>query len=213
MPETIESFVEKLQQDGVEAGRKEAEKIKADAQSQADKIVADAKRQAEEIVVKANEEAENVKSRSKTELRLAARDMLLKLQERLGKAMSAVLAKASGEALHKPEFIENALKEIIGVYAQGDRKLSGTVEVHVPDSLKDDLAERAAAELGRQVKEAGADGVDVKGTLNQAGFEYRVEGATVEVTLESVVEMLSEMVSPSVRELVEQATAEQQDKT
>ena len=47
--------------------------------------------------------------------------------------------------------------------------------------------------------------IDLKGTLSGAGFEYAVSGATVEMTLESVVEVLSRLVAPDLRGIVERA--------
>jgi vacuolar-type H+-ATPase subunit H len=43
MPEGIESFVKKLQDEGVNAGKEAAEKIKNDANREADNMIADAK--------------------------------------------------------------------------------------------------------------------------------------------------------------------------
>ena len=49
---------------------------------------------------------------------------------------------------------------------------------------------------------------ELAGTLKEAGFEYTVGGATVEVTLSSVVESLSEMVSPALRDILAAAATE-----
>jgi len=43
MPESIESFVKKLQSEGVDAGKKAAEKIIKEARQEAEKIFAQAK--------------------------------------------------------------------------------------------------------------------------------------------------------------------------
>jgi hypothetical protein len=50
--------------------------------------------------------------------------------------------------------------------------------------------------------------LDLKGTLADAGFEYQVDGANIEVTLSSIVEALTELVNPNLREILEQAMAE-----
>ena len=46
---------------------------------------------------------------------------------------------------------------------------------------------------------------DFQGTLANSGFEYSLDGATVEVTLESVVESLREMISPALGKIIDQA--------
>ena len=49
--------------------------------------------------------------------------------------------------------------------------------------------------------------VDLKRTLKGAGFEYRVSESTVEVTVESIVEVLKEQVTPRLREVLDRALA------
>jgi hypothetical protein len=46
---------------------------------------------------------------------------------------------------------------------------------------------------------------DLKGTLNQAGFEYSVSGGNVEVTVDSTVDTLNELVRPEIREILNKA--------
>ena len=55
MPETIESFVAKLQADGVEAGKAEAEKLLADAQAHADRIIGSIRHECLYHVIVSNE--------------------------------------------------------------------------------------------------------------------------------------------------------------
>jgi hypothetical protein len=44
--------------------------------------------------------------------------------------------------------------------------------------------------------------VNLHGALSTAGFEYKVSGGTVEVTPESVVQVLSEIVTPQLQQLI-----------
>jgi hypothetical protein len=44
--------------------------------------------------------------------------------------------------------------------------------------------------------------IDLRGTLAEAGFAYEIAGGTVEVTVDSVVEVLSEMVGAELRKRV-----------
>ena len=50
--------------------------------------------------------------------------------------------------------------------------------------------------------------LDLRGTLAEAGFEYQVEGAKIEVTLTSVVDALADLVSPALREMLQRAAAD-----
>ena len=50
--------------------------------------------------------------------------------------------------------------------------------------------------------------MDLRGTLAGAGFEYTVAGATIEVTLDSVVETLTSLVGPELRKVLESAATD-----
>ncbi len=206
--ETIESFVEKLQTEGVEAGRQAAEKLKSEAQQQADNSIAEAKAQAEKIIARANAEAESILARSGTELKLAARDAALKLRDSLSAALSAVLARGAEKKLSDVEFLGKVLHELVLLYAKADQEGKNLIKIDVRPEIRKKLVQWALSELGHEVGESGHTSIDLKGRLSQAGFEYEVAGATTEVTLDSVVETLSEMVSPALRKVLEEAMTE-----
>jgi len=204
MAETIESFVAKLQSEGVQAGQQAAEKIIAEAKQQAEEIVTGSKEQAARTVAQANNEAEELLSRSRSDLELAARDVLAELREALSRALTAVLTRASREVLTDREFLASTLHELILEYAKADIERDAVMQIDVSAELREKLADWAIAEFQAKAEEAGIS-VDLKGTLNTAGFEYKVSGATVEVTLESVVERLSELVTPQLRQILDAA--------
>ncbi|MEJ2677844.1 MAG: hypothetical protein P8174_02075 [Gemmatimonadota bacterium] len=77
---TLESFVSRLHADGVEAGRKEAERLLQDARDQAEGIIGAAEEEARRIVESAEAKAKRETERVNAELRLAARDAVLQLR-------------------------------------------------------------------------------------------------------------------------------------
>ena len=87
MAESIEAFVSKLQEEGVQAGRQAAEKLRAEAQQQGDEIIRQAEIQAEEITADAKAQAESNLAKANTELKLAARDAVLRLRETLSRVV------------------------------------------------------------------------------------------------------------------------------
>ncbi len=198
MAQSIESFVNKLQEEGVQAGEKKARRIQDEAAQQAEKIRKDAQDQADKILADARAEAESIVARGRTELELAARDTLLKLRETLSAALAAVLSKAVTDQLNDPEFVKTALVETIRQYAENDAGGKPAIQVDLSGEMKDQIGDWAIGQLGEKV--------ELKGTLSQAGFEYNATGANVEVTTDAVVESLSQMVSARLKEVIEQAT-------
>lgn len=215
MAETIESFVSKLQQDGVQAGQKEAERIRQEARDEAERILADARKQAEDIVADAEKEAESIVSRGRTDLRLAARDTILQLRDGLSRVLRGVLSYHVQQTLDDADFLGKTLHEVIVSYVrcaveQGEES---EILVNVKPEMKGKLVDWALTEIAERHGHADRLSLDLKGTLKQAGFEYRVEGGTYQVTVDSVVEMLQQMVGPTLRDQIDRAVQEGQDPT
>lgn len=208
MADTIETFVAKLQSEGVEAGKQEAEKIRRQAEQDAERTRKQAAEEAEKILTDARNEAENIVARGRTELQLAARDELLRLRDTLGRALQAVLHRGAEAALEDVEFIGKALHEIILTYARADVEGQIRLEIDVSDEMKGKLVDWALHEMVQESREGKHVVIDLHGRLREAGFEYTVDGATVEVTASSVVESLSELVNPELRTMLEQAVSE-----
>lgn len=209
MVETIQAFVDKIRTEGVQAGQQQADDLLVDAKKQADEIVSQANEEKEKILSGAKAEAESILSRSQTELKLASRDAVMRLRDALAQVLRQVLAAGAKEKLDDTEFVGQALHEIVTQYGKADIKGKRTFRINVPKEMRQKLTDWAMKHISQKTPDGTHISFDLKGTLSQAGFEYNATGATVEVTLESVVETLSEMVSPKLREIIEQAQKEE----
>ena len=208
MGETIQAFVEKIRTEGVQAGQQQADSLLTQAKQQAEEILRQAREQKDKIVAEGTAEAENILSRSRAELELATRDATLRLRDAIGRALREVLAQGAKASLTDPEFVGKLLHEIISQYAGMDLEGKQAFRINVPDEMRQKLTDWALAEIGQDKIDGMHVTIDLKGTLSQAGFEYNATGATVEVTLDSVVAVLSELVGPKLREVLDRAMAE-----
>lgn len=206
MAETIESFVAKLQAEGVEAGEQAAQTIRSEAQQQADRIVADAEAAAARIKTDAEKQAADLLARSQTELQLAARDIVLKLGETLKNVLKSVLLSETSQKLSDGEFLIKLLHDLTMRYADADIDREQTIMLNVSEELQGQVADWALNEM--TARKPTKTKIDLRGTLATAGFEYNLSGATIEITPESVVELLIEFVSPRLRELTQAAIAD-----
>ena len=200
MTHTIESFINQLQIDGVEAGRQAAEKIRLEAEQQAQNKMAEAAEQARQIVERAQAESEQIRARTETELKLAARDTVLRLQETLNRALRAVLFDSVREKLDDADFLAGLIRDVVLRYAEADAKGQATMAIGVSEDMRQRLLSATATAI-RQTGPA-APQVDLRGTLAEAGFEYAMGAGTVEVTAASVVEVLSELVGSELRKRI-----------
>lgn len=205
MAETIETFVAKLQAEGVETGRQEAHRIKAEAEQQAQQVLQQARREAEKLIADAKGKADETAARARTELALASRDAVLRLQEALGRAVSSILSAGVKQHLEDAAFLGSLLHDLVASYVKCDFEHKEVLKIDVPADMRQKLIDWAMREIGQERVEKVRPMIDLKGTLRDAGFEYTLRGSTVEVTRESVVETLMELVGPALREQIRSA--------
>ena len=211
MPENLETFVKKLQSDGVDAGRKAAKKIEKQAKQQAEKIIADAQNEAEKIIEKAKNDAAKKLSRGQSELTLAVRDAQLKLRESLGSALTVLLTRRIEKKLSDSDYLGEVIRAVILSYAKADAAKQRPIEINVPKKMRDETSDRILDDLSQHLKKE-KDAVGLRNTLSKAGFEYKIQGATVEVSADSVSELLLEMVSPTLQEVIDKAMGKDAEK-
>jgi V/A-type H+/Na+-transporting ATPase subunit E len=195
MATTLEGFVAQLHADGVESGRMEAEKLVEEARRQADALRRAAEEDARGVIAEAESRAELLVLQADTELRLAARDTLLQMKASLTDALDGILKQALSPLLTDPAILGQLLKAVVAEYARGDAAGARHIVIDVPEHLSDGLAEWLLQELGRSV-EGNETYIDVRGVLSEAGFEYRVSGGKVDMTLGAVADALRGMVRP-----------------
>jgi len=206
MPETVESFVKKLQAEGVDAGKEAAKKITSEARQAAEKILIDARIEAEKIIAEAKDNAEKQRFRTQSELELAVRDTILKLRESLTRVLSMLLTQRVEKKLSEPDYIGKIIHDVIAAYVKADAAHETRIEINVSKAMRDELNEHVLNDLFQNLRDK-QDTMGLQATLSRAGFEYTINGATVEVSADSVSEILSEMVDPALQEIIDAAVA------
>ena len=197
MPTNIESFVKTLESEGVDAGKKAAQKIEAEAKEKAEQIISEAKETANQIIAEAQAEAEKVQARMKSSLELATRDGILLLREKLSQQLEIILKVNVEKALNDEETLVHVLREVIPASAKAHTK----TEMNLSNALKSRLLETTLRELARSLKNEDVQ-MDVSHRLAKSGFEYKIEGSTVEVSTDSVTSLLAEMIDPELQQFL-----------
>ena len=197
MPTNIESFVKTLESEGLNAGKKAAQKIEAEAKEKAEQIIAEAKETSNQIIIDAQAEAEKVQARMKSSLELATRDGILLLREKLSQQLEIILKVNVEKALNDEETLVHVLREVIPASAKAHTK----TEMNLSNALKSRLLETTLRELARSLKNEDVQ-MDVSHRLAKSGFEYKIEGSTVEVSTDSVTSLLAEMIDPELQQFL-----------
>ena len=212
MPNNIESFVKTLESEGVDAGRKAAQKIEAEAKEKANKIISEAKEKADQIIEQSEAEAEKVQARMNSSLELAMRDAIFQLREKLSRQLDLILKLNVEKALKDEETLVNVLREVIPAYAKAGAGEKRQTEVKLPKDLKSKLLDSTLKELSNSLKKQDVQ-LDVSSNLAKSGFEYKIEGSTIEVTTDSVTSLLSEMIDPDLQQFLAKAAESDESAT
>ncbi|MDZ7619308.1 MAG: hypothetical protein U1E05_20100 [Patescibacteria group bacterium] len=205
MTQALESFIDRLRTDGVESGRKAAEEIRREADREAEKVIREAEAKGKQIVEAAEAQREQTLARTQTDLRLAARDTVGKLREALNQAVNRALEKAVAERFDDSTFLSGLIQQVALQYAGVDAGGDNVLTINVREPMRQKLAHWAIDTFhkgkGKEGKQAGPS-VELHGSLTAAGFEYKLAEGTVEITVESVVQVLSEIITPELRKLL-----------
>lgn len=205
MPESIETFVRKLQEEGVEAGKNAAEKLIEEAKQQTETIIQEARRQASELLADTQTEANKITEQHQNELDLATRDALLQLQENITSSVQVILENEVRTTLSSPTFLADLIRDVMLQYARQDVQHQDAIEIRVPPETVQQVKDLALERLRQN--EGSATKFSLHSTLKKQGFEYTVRESTVEVTVESITEFLSKMVTEQVRDSLRKAVA------
>ncbi len=105
----VEALINRLREQGVEAGKQHADKIIHDAEKNAEKIIGEAKKEAQLLVDKAEQEVTALRNAGEDALKLATRDALLKLRDTLLGSFSKEVHRVVGEKMTQEVFLERLI--------------------------------------------------------------------------------------------------------
>jgi len=164
MSEDLQSLLEKINREGVEKAKAEADRIVAEAKAKA----ADMVKAANEEAAKAKEDAKKASAdyaaRAEETIRQAARDTILKVESSVTALLEKTLAKDVDKALADEKTVAALVTEAV-------KGLVGPVEVAVDPKLASALKAQLAA---------NKDIIVVTDDTLGAGFAVKTEGGRVE---------------------------------
>lgn len=191
----LDSLIEKIKADGVDAANKQAEEIVSAAKKQAEDIVKKAKEQAEQFNAKAATEAEAYKKNAEVAINQAARDTVLVLKEKITKMLDQALLADVDAAMDK-KFLQDLIVKIAEVWAK-----DGDVSVLANGVDVDALTAQLKAALNKSIKNTVEVKLDKKITH---GFRIgkKDENLFYDFTDESVLEALRVFLNPKLAEIL-----------
>ena len=213
----VQELIDRLSQDGVAAGHRQAENIVADAQAKAEDILESARRQASEIVKQAQAEAVQLKSASEEALRLAARDTVRDFDARIHTGFKNRLQGLLRHDLQDPQLLKSMILEITRQATEGLG--DGPVEILIPREVISEQEMRTQIEkgnldaltkfvqgiVGENLREGFTVGL---GSQTHGGLTVRMVEDNLEVDLseEAIAEFLSLHLLPRFRAMMNKSS-------
>lgn len=148
----IDALIARLQGEGVEAGRREAERVVALARREAEEIVATARREAEALRRGAHLAVEAERAAGRDAVRLAYRDALVSLKEELTEHVAARLTRLCAQALDDSALLATLLRALL---AQIGGEPASESDQHDLQTLAAALGKQALGESVTVAREAG----------------------------------------------------------
>ena len=197
----LQELIDQIKKDGVDVAEKEATNIIVLAKEQADKIIADAKEQATKLLENAKSEIEKMTKSSEDSIRQAGRNLLISFRESVNRQLQAIVGESVSVVYSSDEFAKIIISAV-----ESWAKKPDVSDIAVILS-KDDL-EALESVLLKAIKDKMIKGVTLKTSDNlDGGFRIAVNGggAYYDYSAESVVDMLSNYLSPKVVALLKEA--------
>lgn len=201
MENKLQELTQKLYDEGLSKGRKEADTLVAEAQAKAKKIVADAEADAARIKKTAQTEAEDLRKNTLTELSLAGKQVISKLKTEIAEM---IVAKSTQGAVASANLDPDFIKDILVAVAQNWNNNTSekvTLKAMLPAEREKDITGKMEAGL---VKILG-DGIEI-GYSDTVKSGFRVGpkegGYYISFTDDSFNALLSEYLRPKVSEML-----------
>ena len=110
----VEALIERLRDAGVVSGRREAERLVAEARHESEQILKQAKSDAEAIIRHARAEAETIENAGEEALRSAMRDTVLKMKGHLSTRFNDEVRRLVSAEMAQEAFLEQLILEVAG---------------------------------------------------------------------------------------------------
>ena len=129
MENKLQELTDKLYNEGLSKGKKEAEELKKKAQETSAQMIADAKAKAAEIIENATKESEELKSKTENDVKMAFSQAFSSFKQQVENSVVAKAVKVeTSNALGDKEFLQSIIKTVIEAYNPNN---SDTMELNL----------------------------------------------------------------------------------
>lgn len=201
MQDKLQELMDKLYNEGLSKGRKDADELVAKAAREAEEIISDAKAKAAKIVSKAEQEANDIKSRIANDIKMASAQSITATKQSIENLVVANAINANvGKAMSDTEFVKSLLTTVVKAFNAANPE-SVPLEVILPSAMQKELQNAFATEIYDNL----AKGSEVKFAKGMSdGFKIGPKdgGYVIGFTADDFNALLGRYLRPSTRKLL-----------
>lgn len=209
----VESLISRIRDQGVQAGREEADRVLSEARQEAAATLAAARKEVEALRAQASAEIEAQRTAFIEALRLAERDTILELRSRVTDGFERHVRRLVSTTALDPEFVRTVVLVLAGHAAEEfikDKKARFLVSASL-GAPEDDAAVQPVEDLTREVTlgisaDMLREGIElIPAHGQQGGVRVQLVGEDVEVDLteKAVSDLLLSQLLPRYRTITE----------
>jgi len=213
----VDELIAKLRDEGVSAGRAEADSIVGDARAQAKKILDNANADARDRIEVARKESDAYRAAGEAALKTAMRDTVLDMKTALMERFSSDLKRLVSHQMQDPEVLKQMILEVAGrTRADGEVGDADELEVILPEEvvgLEELRVNPEELRKGRMTKfvlgltgEMLREGVAFFGSQDIAAgiqIQQKDKDITLDLTEKAVAALLLQHLQPRFRAILE----------
>ena len=213
----VENLIQRLRDQGVDAGKEKAESIVLDAQKRAEWIIEEAELEAQQLIDAAKQKSDALRSSGEDALKLATRDALLKLRDTLLGRFSNEVKRVVGQKMDQQAFLEKIILQLAGkAREQLDLDSEEKISIFLPNNpvgveeLKNNPDELKAGTLTQYTAAIAADmlrkGVSIQVSDDVSGgisVRLKEDDMVIDFTDETLSALLLEHLQPRFRTLLQ----------
>ncbi len=152
MNDKLQELTQKIYNEGLEKGKKEADEIVKKAGKDAEKIVEDAKKEADQIKADAQKEADELKKNVNSELAISARQSITAIKQQITELISKeAVDEALKDVFDDKAFIRDVITKMIKNWPEIE-KSDKDVILYLPESDRKKLEEDLQAKAAKKIK-------------------------------------------------------------
>ncbi|MGI6098150.1 MAG: hypothetical protein GX174_09440 [Lentisphaerae bacterium] len=202
MTQELQQLLDRIRTEGVEKTQAETQAMTEQARREAREIVARAEAEAKNLRETAERDAEGYQRRAEQNIRQAARDVLIQVEQDLVRLFENLLRREVGAVVSDEATFQRWVSETVSAYLKGGEK---EIEVVVGGAA----AGQTAGLLERLRKEAASkQGVTITpNTAFPEGFTLRLQDGRVthSFTTEAITAALARLLRPQLAKLLKPA--------